>query len=156
MITMRIFLFQLTRLMRGVTKLIILMKIKMLFQLTRLMRGVTVGFAAIDTTSPISTHTPHARRDLNHHDYHEYIAISTHTPHARRDLIVLQCQTDIHPISTHTPHARRDHSFFHNNYSFFISTHTPHARRDLKKIQRRHILGLFQLTRLMRGVTIYD
>ena len=33
--------------------------------------------------------------------------ISTHTPHARRD-IALQSRTQHRMISTHTPHARRD------------------------------------------------
>ena len=58
--------FQLTRLMRGVTdsgarghngndR----------FQLTRLMRGVTDYEYDSDSYSEISTHTPHARRDLN-------------------------------------------------------------------------------------------
>ena len=34
-----------------------------------------------------------------------------------------------------------------------ISTHTPHARRDDLNRQRSEYAILFQLTRLMRGVT---
>ena len=34
-----------------------------------------------------------------------------------------------------------------------ISTHTPHARRDSKQYRFTDIPELFQLTRLMRGVT---
>ena len=34
------------------------------FQLTRLMRGVTFGASGGDIVTLISTHTPHARRDL--------------------------------------------------------------------------------------------
>ena len=36
----------------------------------------------------------------------------------------------------------------------FISTHTPHARRDIFLKKREKPLNIFQLTRLMRGVTI--
>ena len=58
-------IFQLTRLMRGVTlkKIVLLCTFK--FQLTRLMRGVTVKSLKLKGFSAISTHTPHARRDLN-------------------------------------------------------------------------------------------
>ena len=34
-----------------------------------------------------------------------------------------------------------------------ISTHTPHARRDMKFMKNGAIPSIFQLTRLMRGVT---
>ena len=58
---------------------------KIAFQLTRLMRGVTYQlFVEIDLMS-ISTHTPHARRDLEPTPYNFKFKISTHTPHARRD-----------------------------------------------------------------------
>ncbi len=55
--------------------------------------------------------------------------ISTHTPHARRD-IALQSRTQHRMISTHTPHARRDPTHTCHFISAAISTHTPHARRD--------------------------
>ena len=55
--------FQLTRLMRGVTrKEKDLTKLRK-FQLTRLMRGVTIVNKWVDEHPVISTHTPHARRD---------------------------------------------------------------------------------------------
>ena len=57
--------FQLTRLMRGVTKdkNPHVHKFRK-FQLTRLMRGVTAGMK-YGNRILISTHTPHARRDLS-------------------------------------------------------------------------------------------
>ena len=78
--------FQLTRLMRGVTIVwVMLILITNGFQLTRLMRGVTTAaLYGIDHNS-ISTHTPHARRDVHILRRGHGLNISTHTPHARRD-----------------------------------------------------------------------
>ena len=57
--------FQLTRLMRGVTSEISCGILACaVFQLTRLMRGVTSGAKQRCVELKISTHTPHARRDL--------------------------------------------------------------------------------------------
>ena len=56
-------------------------------------------------------------------------------------------------ISTHTPHARRDKLLGNNKIKNKISTHTPHARRDKLYYRLVNALLLFQLTRLMRGVT---
>ena len=56
------------------------------FLLTRLMRGVTGSY------------------DFGY----DRCRISTHTPHARRDLRNLFLRFGGDPISTHTPHARRD------------------------------------------------
>ena len=42
------------------------------FQLTRLMRGVTPFVYLVQHENPISTHTPHARRDWVHLLYTEY------------------------------------------------------------------------------------
>ena len=57
-------------------------------------------------------------------------------------------------ISTHTPHARRDLAVIYSLFSILsISTHTPHARRDRKMRGLYPSNSLFQLTRLMRGVT---
>ena len=58
-----------------------------LFQLTRLMRGVTSRTTSWKTPYPISTHTPHARRDVVYSVFCYSLMISTHTPHARRDLV---------------------------------------------------------------------
>ena len=56
------------------------------FQLTRLMRGVTFIVLSCFTLIDISTHTPHARRDPEPSQFRIVsVRISTHTPHARRD-----------------------------------------------------------------------
>ena len=55
--------FQLTRLMRGVTNESGLYSLVLSFQLTRLMRGVTKQCRNRNRSAAISTHTPHARRD---------------------------------------------------------------------------------------------
>ena len=77
-------------------------------------------------TTFISTHTPHARRDIALQSRTQHRMISTHTPHARRDPLG-GC---LALISTHTPHARRDPTHTCHFISAAISTHTPHARRD--------------------------
>ena len=56
-------IFQLTRLMRGVTRTRGNTNKPYRFQLTRLMRGVTNIVDTGMTIDDISTHTPHARRD---------------------------------------------------------------------------------------------
>ena len=54
------------------------------------MRGVTTILTLIGKTPTISTHTPHARRDVDTaHKILLIITISTHTPHARRDEEIL-------------------------------------------------------------------
>ena len=55
-------------------------------------------------------------------------------------------------ISTHTPHARRDETGTEFDAGISISTHTPHARRD-GRLLNYTVENIFQLTRLMRGVT---
>ena len=51
--------------MRGVTPQgVALFRIDILFLLTRLMRGVTISCGCYTQTQRISTHTPHARRDV--------------------------------------------------------------------------------------------
>ena len=57
-------------------------------------------------------------------------------------------------ISTHTPHARRDIQTFNATQVGHISTHTPHARRDFHYNPLVGGTVKFQLTRLMRGVTL--
>ena len=93
--------------MRGVTQAFFDKKIPKLFQLTRLMRGVTILILSIFLLIKISTHTPHARRDEVHMTIKEMRTISTHTPHARRDSDTWTVW-EKSKISTHTPHARRD------------------------------------------------
>ena len=139
--------------MRGVTAVPLSKEREPLFQLTRLMRGVTGSACSVPSMCTISTHTPHARRDrkckggskaiaISTHTPHArrddissaktatLSLISTHTPHARRDLIIIQWRCAAMPISTHTPHARRDPLTYFSIHEPHISTHTPHARRD--------------------------
>ena len=72
------------------------------------MRGVTSLCNAQFLVFPISTHTPHARRDQTGDGGSGALcAISTHTPHARRDSLFSLLRSRKN-ISTHTPHARRD------------------------------------------------
>ena len=56
------------------------------FLLTRPMRGATRILFLRRRTVPISTHTPHARRDPARRPRLHVRPISTHTPHARRDI----------------------------------------------------------------------
>ena len=116
------------------------------------MRGVTSSQVRAIAFEVISTHTPHARRDIKDEISKFLGVISTHTPHARRDRVDLDWSLK-YSISTHTPHARRDDENHHSTANTYISTHTPHARRDIAKQCTDHIVKLFQLTRLMRGVT---
>ena len=100
------------------------------FQLTRLMRGVTKTGEMPLGMDVISTHTPHARRDVNHADVERWRNISTHTPHARRDrqqyknigyyeeFQLTRLMRGVTPRAISRQRAKQ------------ISTHTPHARRD--------------------------
>ena len=140
------------------------------------MRGVTQERVRVSQDTQISTHTPHARRDVQEHTgtsgtcrfqltrlmrgvtnsvlvYMLTVEISTHTPHARHDLISHSCIKHI-PISTHTPHARRD--------SHFLCELRVCPSFQLTRLMRGVTMCLltvsssaetFQLTRLMRGVT---
>ena len=77
------------------------------FLLTRPMRGVTKNLEDRIVHNEISTHTPHAGRDVIAYNLKSQNKISTHTPHAGRD----GCHApacDRGAISTHTPHAGRD------------------------------------------------
>ena len=71
--------------MRGVTIMLMADRMEVIFQLTRLMRGVTGFSVLIVVAIVISTHTPHARRDSVAEPAEHEESISTHTPHARRD-----------------------------------------------------------------------
>ena len=51
------------------------------------MRGVTALRDYQNDLLYISTHTPHARRDITNVNDLNDLNISTHTPHARRDVI---------------------------------------------------------------------
>ena len=127
---------------------------KMIFQLTRLMRGVTTHILLSFNRLMISTHTPHARRDENL----VYLVATTilfQLTRLMRGVTTLSPRApSTYAISTHTPHARRDDRLSRLDFlRKFISTHTPHARRDQQSDQSGCNMHLFQLTRLMRGVT---
>ena len=124
-------LFQLTRLMRGVTASKRAWTRIVIFQLTRLMRGVTYHSQVYYFfTDVISTHTPHARRDVNKLMRSASSTISTHTPHARRDAA--------------SPIER----FISLNFNSHASCEAWQNRLWLQLFAVQ-----FQLTRLMRGVT---
>ena len=125
--------FQLTRLVRGVTQGPRRHSRGLPFQLTRLVRGVTGFTAVLVVVCDISTHTPRERRDVGCHALSSFARISTHTPRERRDLIARKL-FDIDTISTHTPRERRDFGS--------LTYHYPHLS--------------FQLTRLVRGVTLQE
>ena len=83
----------------------------------------------------------------------EVKSISTHTPHARRDIehtaelmnySVFQLTRLMRGVTI------RKYGLYLREY---ISTHTPHARRDLVAVSLSGVSMIFQLTRLMRGVT---
>ena len=90
-------------------------------------------FKPFMSTSLISTHTSHARRDLHRIKYR--------FRHFRFLLTRLMRGVTEHLKSVHI--------------SVCISTHTPHARRDLFNKVYYFRDGLFLLTRLMRGVTCF-
>ena len=79
-----------------------------IFQLTRLVRGVTKMWRWIAKWTRISTHTPRERRDSSRRYLWSVGLISTHTPRERRDFAIF-CLPPYSPyISTHTPRERRD------------------------------------------------
>ena len=98
------------------------------------MRGVTFECGRVWLLQNISTHTPHARRDLPLAFRVEWnIRISTHTPHARRDCLRSPLAIVLKYFNSH---ASCEAWPFRNGFS-------------LRALQ-------FQLTRLMRGVTSWQ
>ena len=72
------------------------------------MRGVTTDGAQGHANTPISTHTPHARRDGGF-PYLDTLVASFQLTRLMRGVTYLQRDYNaITGISTHTPHARRD------------------------------------------------
>ena len=145
--------FQLTRLMRGVTMALISVKSKYKFQLTRLMRGVTGWNYHKEIATIISTHTPHARRDIlndgvykNTPDFNSHASCEAWPP--KNTMLFAKSE-----ISTHTPHARRD---INQSLQFFPQAYfNSHASCEAWPACKHRVYAvyLFQLTRLMRGVT---
>ena len=66
------------------------------------MRGVTIIVRTIRLQHMISTHTPHARRDILYYVQCKIVLfISTHTPHARRDVDVQPEQPTQNDFNSH-------------------------------------------------------
>ena len=63
--------------------------------------------------------------------------------------IITPCIT----ISTHTPHARRDHTIYGQNLEIFVFQLTRLMRGVTSPFANNTSIYQFQLTRLMRGVT---
>ena len=147
------------------------------FQLTRLMRGVTDCFPVRVSVCDISTHTPHARRDWNALAVFLYLTEFQLTRLMRGVTRSSQyygdstfhfnshasCEAWLSAILDHysddnfNSHAsceawRMTIAWKWNQRT--ISTHTPHARRDLQVLSYTYHQLVFQLTRLMRGVTV--
>ena len=116
--------------MRGVTAGGRTARRHVLFLLTRLMRGVTQGKCVLGRIFSISTHTPHARRDIVRSvlisDRHKFLLTRLMRGVTWSDNAFSRGGE----ISTHTPHARRDAFTLRRDFGVIISTHTPHARRD--------------------------
>ena len=111
------------------------------FLLTRPMRGATITCTATSIFFIISTHTPHAGRDIRGCFPQCRKGISTHTPHAGRDGIS-RATYFRELISTHTPHAGRDLRLAFATQALLISTHTPHAGRDKELLNSLAIIDI--------------
>ena len=122
------------------------------FLLTRPMRGATFMNDPSLSAVSISTHTPHAGRDVIYKRLRFFKTISTHTPHAGRDSTETKWGQAL-KISTHTPHAGRDFADPSGHFpgSHFYS-HAPCGARPGRQKFHPGITG-FLLTRPMRGAT---
>ena len=118
------------------------------------MRGVTFWKMPTATWSQISTHTPHARRDM----IIKLIAQETREFQLTRLMrgvtafIVGDKRRLLRFQLTRLMRGVTDFTVVFNALAD-ISTHTPHARRD--ELNEPFCIAAveFQLTRLMRGVT---
>ena len=116
--------------MRGVTRLVEGIHLKLKFQPALPMRGVTCRFAVPRYKADISTRTPHAGSDaVPVGEKHVWVVISTRTPHAGSDFVFHYVTVYIN-ISTRTPHAGSDVAPFEIGIHVRISTRTPHAGRE--------------------------
>ena len=104
---------------------------------------------------PISTHTPHARRDRRAGWMQAVSVISTHTPHARRDPFIFLSASSEYNFNSHASceawhppvsvgGSRRGHFNSHASCEAWLLAFKIHW-----------LTIRFQLTRLMRGVTYY-
>ena len=82
-----------------------------------------------------------------------HLCISTHTPHARRDLMRYPVSLIYSKFQLTRLMRGVTAEVFADTAAEQISTHTPHARRDFMRLIMLSLISSFQLTRLMRGVT---
>ena len=141
--------------MRGVTMPFWIFTGIFAFQLTRPMRGVTYAVDSFPVGVLISTHTPHAGRDMNENT-------------TTRAALEFQLTRPMRGVTHYGDIGGRASAAFQLTRPmrgvtpapaegtlrvFKISTHTPHAGRDLRISDIRWTNDRFQLTRPMRGVT---
>ena len=81
------------------------------------------------------------------------LAISTHTPHAGRDLPEDLRRAHMDDFNSHAPCGARRLAACRDFDLLDISTHTPHAGRDYVGGVNYELFTTFQLTRPMRGAT---
>ena len=118
------------------------------------MRGVTIRTAKVTTLDRISTHTPHARRDLFGFWFERSFFEFQLTRLMRGVTPLSTSSATIFVIFQLTRLMRGVTRFSQIFLTFYqISTHTPHARRDSRVLSTVTAVPSFQLTRLMRGVT---
>ena len=120
------------------------------------MRGVTSALSQWRQSPDISTHTPHARRDIpTGHLILPSISISTHTPHARRDIyvsfIVLSSNDFYSHASCEAWRKMRGVVPVLSNFYSHASCEAWHAKSRNFDFAKK-----FLLTRLMRGVTAVE
>ena len=82
--------------------------------------------------------------------------ISTHTPHAGRDLMAVGADVETFKFLLTRPMRGATTAPFIASDLPAISTHTPHAGRDLRLCYCNLGLSRFLLTRPMRGATIFN
>ena len=138
------------------------------------MRGATGIFFIISKQSPISTHTPLARRDPVDSVAPADTFISTHTPLARRDQSVLpRRRISLNFYSHASCEARHTHEIKEEDLIDFYSHASCEARQSMSikfevnlnfyshascearqmQPEQNANLQLFLLTRLLRGAT---
>ena len=101
----------------------------------------------------ISTHTPHAGRDVEMKKEILELQISTHTPHAGRDVVVGGAIYSAYEFLLTRPMRGATDNRFAQQNCCCISTHTPHAGRDVRHSASVGNSWKFLLTRPMRGAT---
>ena len=152
---LEVFIFQSTRLMRGVTPYVTVDFYNTLFQSTRLMRGVTIVMLKLGQIAVYFN--PHAsceawpKRNIRKSTQHKFQSTRLMRGVTNACVIRWECRS----ISIHTPHARRDYRFKRSRICRFEFQST----RLMRGVTPQAFWfwgggGTFQSTRLMRGVTV--